>query len=50
MIMAKTAKKDDKKFLLRTKEKLFEAVKKASEKNNRSVNGEIEHTLTEKYL
>lgn len=48
--MAETVKKKEKRFLLRTKEKLFEAVRKASEKNNRSMNGEIEQTLTEKYL
>lgn len=47
--MAKTNKKEEKKLLLRLKPKVYDLVKKASEKNNRSVNGEIEFSLTEKY-
>jgi hypothetical protein len=48
--MAKTGKKDEKKLLLRLPKKAFDAVKKASEANKRSMNGEIEFTLTEKYI
>lgn len=47
--MAKTKKKEEKKLLLRLRPKVYDLVKKASEENNRSVNGEIEYSLTEKY-
>lgn len=48
--MAKTAKKDEKKLLLRLPKRAFEAVKRAADKSKRSVNSEIELALEEKYL
>lgn len=47
--MAKTKKKEEKKLLLRLRPKVYDLVKKASEENNRSINGEIEYSLNEKY-
>ncbi len=47
--MAKTDKKPDKKFLLRLPDSYFEKVKKAADKNERSINSEIEYTIKEKY-
>lgn len=51
--MAKTAKTNkkevDKKLLLRLNQRAFKAVKESAERNNRSVNGEIEYALMEKY-
>jgi len=47
--MAKTNKKEEKKLLLRLKPKVYDAVKRASKDNNRSVNGEIEYTLSQQY-
>lgn len=48
-VMAKTKKKEEKKLLLRLRPKVYDLVKKASEENNRSINGEIEYSLNEKY-
>jgi len=48
--MAKTAKKDEKKVLLRMRNKAYEAVKKSAEANKRSINSELEYSIEEKYL
>lgn len=47
--MEKTAKKSEKKLLLRLPTKIWERILKASNKNSRSVNGEIVHSLREKF-
>lgn len=48
--MAKTAKKTEKKLLLRIPIKAYDAVKKSAEENKRSVNSELEFSIEEKYL
>jgi len=47
--MGKTSQNNEKKLLLRLPVKLWERIVKGSNKNSRSVNGEIVNTLREKF-